>query len=166
VVAVGRRGVRATSSVVLAIALASCNAAAGSNPGNVGSSNGDGVVLESAAAPASETGTYNGPKPRPDVPSDCPLVIGFASYGAGIDRSALRTIEDLLARDPAVETVESHHWGREGEVTLCVRVRTKEDAERLFRLTRDAVPADPRAPVSVSTASGLNYRAPASPRSS
>jgi hypothetical protein len=94
------------------------------------------------------------------VPADCPLTIGFASYGAGIDGSSVQAVDRLLGRDRAVRAVTRHTWGREGEVTLCVRPRNIADAGRLFRSIRALLPARPRGPISLSTRSGLRYETP------
>ena len=99
-----------------------------------------------------------GPKPRPDIPEDCPLVVGFASYAAGIDLKAYTAVGDLLASDPAVLSVDRHPWGREGEVTLCVTVRSTADAERLFHRIKAVFPREPRGPLGVSTRSGLTHQ--------
>jgi hypothetical protein len=94
------------------------------------------------------------------VPADCPLTIGFASYGAGIDGSSVQAVDRLLGRDRAVRAVTRHPWGREGEVTLCVRTRTVADAGRLFRSVRALLPARPRGPIALRTRSGLRYQTP------
>lgn len=93
------------------------------------------------------------------APADCPLTIGFSSYGAGIDRSS-QAIERLLAGDRAVRAVTRHGWGREGEITLCVRTRSGADANRLFHAARRLIPVRPRGPVSLRTLGGLRYETP------
>ena len=94
------------------------------------------------------------------APADCPLTIGFASYGAGIDRGSAQAVDRLLGRDRAVRGFTRHQWGREGEVTLCVRTRTIADAGRLFRSVQALLPARPRGPISLRTRSGLRYETP------
>jgi hypothetical protein len=94
------------------------------------------------------------------APADCPLTVGFASYGAGIDGSSARAVDRLLGRDRAVRAVTRHRWGREGEVTLCVRTRTARDAARLFRSIRALLPARPRGPIALGTRSGLRFETP------
>jgi hypothetical protein len=98
-----------------------------------------------------------GPKPRPEFPEDCPLVVGFSSYGAGIDREAYRAVGNLLESDPAVLSVDRHPWGREGEVAICVTPRSTADAERLFHRIKAIFPREPRGPLGVSTRSGLTH---------
>jgi hypothetical protein len=85
------------------------------------------------------------------VPRDCPLVVNFGSYGAGIDQPTLARVNTLLARDRKVTNVSRHRWGREGEVTLCVHARTAADSGRLARRIRATIPANPRGPVAVET---------------
>ncbi len=87
--------------------------------------------------------------PNAGPPADCPLTVGFSSYGAGIDRPARVNIERLLRNDRSVRTFTTHPWGREGEVTLCVRTRTNGDAVRLSRRIRAMIPARPRGPINV-----------------
>lgn len=94
------------------------------------------------------------------APADCPLTIGFASYGAGIDGGSVQAVDRLLARDRAVRAVTRHRWGREGEVTLCVRTRGGADAARLFRAVRALLPARPRGPIALRTRTGLRYETP------
>ena len=106
----------------------------------------------------SAEGPSYSPKPRPDVPENCPLVVGFASYGAGIDREAFRSVMEILQSDPAVLSVDRHPWGREGEVSLCVTPRSEADSERLFHRIKAIFPAKPRGPLGVRTRSGLKHR--------
>lgn len=96
------------------------------------------------------------------LPTDCPLTIAFASYGAGIDNPARERIQTLLVGDRGVSGFDAHRWGREGEVTFCVRTRGAADSARLFHRVRALVPPQPRGPIALRTLGGLNYetRAP------
>lgn len=85
------------------------------------------------------------------APVDCPLIVAFSSYGAGIDRPTLVRVEQLLNADRGVRRVTSHRWGREGEVSLCARTRSLADAHRLSRRIRGMIPARPRGPIQVNT---------------
>lgn len=93
------------------------------------------------------------------APAACALEVQFGSYAMGIDRPTLGRVEALLARDAAVTKVERRPWGREGEVTLCASVGTAAEADRVARAVAALFPADPRGPLSVTTASGLVLRA-------
>jgi hypothetical protein len=75
----------------------------------------------------------------------------------GIDGGALQRVEALLAgeRVPVTRTP----WGREGEVTLCASARTPAEAERLAREIAAFLPADPRGPIAIATASGFTFHA-------
>jgi hypothetical protein len=95
------------------------------------------------------------------IPTHCPLVIGFSSYGAGIDGPTMQAVQSLLNRDRAVRSVSRHPWGREGEVTLCANTRARADSGRLFQAIRRLVPARPRGPVTIRTREGLTFEAPA-----
>ena len=99
-------------------------------------------------------------RPRTEVPVDCPLRVDFGSYAMGIDRGAADAARELLAGDPGVVSVENYPWGREGETTMCVVTRSAGDAERLFHAISRLFPANPRGPLSVSTAAGLRFDAP------
>ena len=102
----------------------------------------------------------SGVRPDPGPGADCPLSVRFGSYAMGIDRPTLEAVQSLLAADAAVTAVERHPWGREGETTLCVRLRSEADAERLFRAVAGLFPAEPRGPLSVATRTGLVFHAP------
>lgn len=117
------------------------------------------ALAASAADARRAVDPRRGPQPIA-VPADCPLVIGFSSYAAGIDRATFDRALALLNRDRSVRAVTRHNWGREGEVTLCAQTRTPADAARLFRAIRAFVPARPRGPVFLSTRSGLRFEAP------
>jgi hypothetical protein len=65
-----------------------------------------------------------------------------------------------LATDSSVEAVERHRWGREGEVSLCIRVASAGDAERLSAVIGAVFPAEPRGPLEVSTFSGVSISVP------
>ena len=105
------------------------------------------TILAASAAGARMPGP--GPGGPPQVPADCPLTVAFTSYGAGIDGAARASIERLLGRDRGVRSVSRHPWGREGEITLCVRTRSNGDAGRLSRQIRAMIPARPRGPVNI-----------------
>ena len=96
-----------------------------------------------------------------EAPRDCPLTIGFGSYAMGIDGRAFERVSALLMRDRGVKRVEQYRWGREGEVTLCARMRTPADARRLFSRVRAMLPVRPRGPVTV-TVGRLSFQAPGS----
>jgi hypothetical protein len=116
--------------------------------------------LAAAALVAAPAAIARLPGRAAPVPVDCPLTIGFASYGAGIDRGSVEAVDRLLGRDRAVRAVTRHHWGREGEVTYCVRTRAAADAGRLFRAIRALLPTRPRGPVTLGTRGGLRYETP------
>ena len=105
------------------------------------------VTASVADARARVADPRRGPNAGP--PADCPLTVAFQSYGAGIDRPARANIERLLHNERRVRSVTTHPWGREGEVTLCVRTRTIGDATRLSRRIRALIPARPRGPIRV-----------------
>jgi hypothetical protein len=100
------------------------------------------------------------PRGGSQPPPNCPLTIGFASYGAGIDRPSYEAVERLLRRDRAVRAVTRHRWGREGEITLCALTRSARDAGRLFQASRRLIPSRPRGPVSLATRNGLRWESP------
>ena len=102
-------------------------------------------------------------EPVAGAPADCALWVGFGSYAMGIDRGTLERVEALLAADRGVLDVERLPWGREGEVTLCVRLRRESEARPLFERITAMLPADPRGPISVSTRGGLRFDAPKRP---
>jgi hypothetical protein len=118
----------------------------------------DAAIAQNQAQPK---GAHMVVQPRgAEAPADCSLRIEFGSYAMGIDRGASRAVDELLASDPAVASVELYPWGREGEKTLCVRLRSEADAERLARAIAALFPAEPRGPLSVSTRNGLRFAAP------
>lgn len=123
------------------------------------------LFLMTAALAATAADARSGRMPRPGpysspVPLNCPLSIGFSSYGAGIDQTAMQAIQSLLDRDRAVRSVSRHPWGREGEVTLCANVRGRGDSARLFLAIRRLVPARPRGPITIRNAEGRTFEAP------
>ncbi len=94
-----------------------------------------------------------------EIPADCDVRIEFGSYAMGIDRTASAAIDRLLAEDPGVVSAEAFGWGREGEKTICVRVRSAADGDRLARAIAATFPAEPRGPLSVTTRNGLRFSA-------
>jgi len=94
------------------------------------------------------------------VQASCPLTIAFASYGAGIDNPLRERVQAMLVGDRSVTGFQADRWGREGEVTLCVRTRATPDAARLFHQVRALIPAQPRGPIALRTLNGLSYDTP------
>ena len=96
--------------------------------------------------------------PAPAAPK-CDLMVSFGSYAMGIDHRALAAVRRILA-DRAVRSVENFGGGREGETALCALTRRPADATRLFNRIRAVLPAAPRGPIAVRTASGLAFHTP------
>jgi hypothetical protein len=104
------------------------------------------------------------PQRATPVPADCPLSVGFGSYAVGIDRAAYNSIDRLLRADRGVRAVTRHPWGREGEVTLCARTRSRADANRLFAAVRARLPVRPRGPITIELLGGRRHHTPPPPR--
>lgn len=133
---------------LLALPLAGCEAAGDEAFATAG---------KERPAPPAAASAVNPSKPRAGA---CALTVAFGSYAMGIDRPTLDRVEALLAADPAVAGVERRGRGREGETELCAGIASAADAERLFHAIAELLPADPRGPVTVRTASGLRAEAP------
>ncbi len=124
------------------------------------------VAAAAAALLASAAAEARAPlQPRPgmrgsEVPIDCPFTIGFSSYGAGIDRPALLRVEHMLGVNRAVRGVSRHLWGREGEVTLCVRARRQGDYAGIARSVRQLLPPRPRGPITIDSRAQRQYGRP------
>lgn len=99
--------------------------------------------------------------PLTTAETGCDMAVGFTSIGTGIDRDALQRVDALLARDKGVLAVSREGWGREGELTLCVGVRSKADTGRLFDTIKSLFPATSAKPLTVETRYGQKYRVPA-----
>ena len=80
----------------------------------------------------------------PDVPADCPLTVAFLSFGTGIDGATFERIGQRLRTDRRVVEVTRHRWGREGEVTLCVRLRRTVYVPRVAEQLRRMIPRRPQ----------------------
>lgn len=91
------------------------------------------------------------------APSDCPLTVRFGSYAMGIDQRAAARIESFLQSHRAVASLRRHPWGREGEYTLCVRLKHQADAAALFDELKSLVPAKGHGPVHIRLADGSSF---------
>lgn len=87
------------------------------------------------------------------APGKCDVTISFGSYAMGIDRPAFERIDRLLSRDRRIAKSDQQRWGREGEVTICAKVRRRTDIAPLFYRIRAMLPAHPRGPVTVEAGS-------------
>lgn len=92
------------------------------------------------------------------APAPCPLTVSFGSYAMGIDRAAAARIETFLKGDPAVAGMDRRPWGREGEYTLCVRLKPRASAAALFERLKPLVPKKGAGPVEIKLAGGKSYR--------
>ncbi|HTU10290.1 MAG TPA: hypothetical protein VMG08_05260 [Allosphingosinicella sp.] len=119
------------------------------------------ALLTASVAQARALDPRRAPGQSEPVPANCPLTVGFSSYGPGIDRPTLLNVERLLNGDRGVRGVSRHRWGREGEITLCARTRSARDAARLAQRIRAMIPARPRGPVRIELAGRLRYETPA-----
>jgi hypothetical protein len=95
--------------------------------------------------------------PGAPEPKACPLSVRFGSYAMGIDQAAAQRIERFLEHHSHVAAVERHPWGREGEYTLCVRLKPRARARTLFDQLKPLVPSKPRGPIHVVLANGESF---------
>jgi hypothetical protein len=116
------------------------------------------LLLFAPLAPAASCAA--GPSEPDSTAAECPLTVSFGSYAMGIDRRALARVEALIAEAEGA-SIERSPRGREGEVALCVRTKSAAQAAELFERISDSLPADPRGPVTVATAAGRRFEAPA-----
>ena len=79
----------------------------------------------------------------------------------GIDRSAAASFEKAILSSRGVRDVARHRWGREGEYTLCIAMRSPRAAMALFARLKPLLPPKPRGPIALSLADGRTARAPA-----
>lgn len=118
------------------------------------------LALAATGAQARYMPLPGSPQRATPTPADCPLIVGFGSYAMGIDGAAYASVDRLLRADRGVRAVTRHPWGREGEVTLCARTRSRADAQRLFTAIRARLPARPRGPISLELLGGRRYTTP------
>lgn len=77
----------------------------------------------------------------------CVLAIHFGSFAVGPDLKAAARVDRIL-RSSRIRVTRSA-YGREGEYSLCVRVRSTEQAMNLFEKLRESLRMPVRAPVSL-----------------
>lgn len=83
------------------------------------------------------------------APGQCDVKVSFGSYAMGIDRPTFERVERLIARDRRVAKSDQQRWGREGEVTICAKVRRRADIAPLYTRIKAQLPRNPRGPVTV-----------------
>ena len=74
------------------------------------------------------------------IVKSCSLKIVFGSFATGIDGSAFSSIWKLLLYDREVSEIFVVPWGREGEVTLCIKGLDKNASRRLFSAVKAMIP--------------------------
>jgi hypothetical protein len=62
----------------------------------------------------------------------CPVEARFGSYAAGIDQEMYTATQSMLRTDTGVAKIETKAWGREGEQAICIDVKRKADAKRIY----------------------------------
>jgi hypothetical protein len=67
----------------------------------------------------------------------CPVEARFGSYAAGIDQETYKATLALLRTDTGVAKIETKAWGREGEKAICIDVKRKADAKRVYDRIRE-----------------------------
>lgn len=83
------------------------------------------------------------------APGKCDLTVSFGSYAMGIDRASFAQVDRLLRRDRSVAKSDQQRWGREGEVTICAKLRRRADLAPLFYRIKAILPRNPQGPVTV-----------------
>ncbi len=79
----------------------------------------------------------------------CDVTIGFGSFATGIDHKAAATVERLVMADRSVIRVTRSPHGREGEYSICVQMRSREHAIKLFETLEKSLREPVNAPVFV-----------------
>ncbi len=81
----------------------------------------------------------------------CAVEARFGSYAAGIDQETFAATQALLADDAGIKRVETKTWGREGEQAICIDVKRKSDAKRIYDHIKEIFDRKPthKGPVSV-----------------
>lgn len=83
------------------------------------------------------------------APPACRITVSFGSFAMGIDRAAAARIERFLADRHDVASMERRPWGREGEYSLCIRLKPAADAPALYAQLKRLVPKEGRGPIEV-----------------
>lgn len=78
----------------------------------------------------------------------CDLVVDFSSYASGVDLMTKNKIQDYVQQEKGIYSIKSYPWGREGESSLCLKVRSNKTAE-VFDQLKSMLPEDARAPTTV-----------------
>ena len=116
------------------------------------------ILLAAALLTTTAPASMSAPSPTqaaPDNRDNCAISMIFGSFGPGIDRAALTRVERRLRTDRRVRNFTRHPWGREGEVTLCIRPVRFRDAPRLGQDLQRMIPARPRGPIELHLARRL-----------
>jgi hypothetical protein len=119
------------------------------------------TILLAAAACTSAAAAQPAIRDAPGKAAGCALRVDFGSYAMGIDRGAAAAVEKAILLSRGVGDIARHRWGREGEYTLCVVMRSPRAAAVLFDRLKPLLPPKPRGPIALSLADGRTVRAPA-----
>ena len=80
----------------------------------------------------------------------CDVEVSFGSFGQGVDGALREQVLSLTRGDPDVTTSTEEAWGREGESTLCLRLKDDAAANRLYGTIAAQLPStSSRAPTTV-----------------
>lgn len=137
---------RSTAVVLLTLALAACD---GEDP--ITSATREVSAANHAAAAlawieAEAGGRENDPTPA----ASCDVEVSFGSFGAGVDTALHGQILALIRANPEVIDSREEGWGREGESTLCLRLKDETAANRLYGAIAAQLPStSTRAPTTV-----------------
>ena len=119
------------------------------------------MILLAAPAWTSAAAAPPAIRDAPGKAAGCALRVDFGSYAMGIDRGAAAAVEKAILSSRGVGDIARHRWGREGEYTLCVAMRSRRAAMALFARLKPLLPAKPRGPIALSLADDRTVRAPA-----
>jgi hypothetical protein len=71
----------------------------------------------------------------------CDVEVSFGSYGTGVDGTLREQIRTLALDDADVITSTDKPWGREGESTLCLRMKDAAATDRLYGMLAAQLPS-------------------------
>jgi len=81
-------------------------------------------------------------------PKACDITVDFSSFASGPDLRTRNAIEASVKQNKDIISIRSYPWGKEGESTLCLKIRTGKE-KTVYQLLLSIIPKEARAPTSL-----------------
>ncbi|MFZ3034059.1 MAG: hypothetical protein WA138_08605 [Parvibaculum sp.] len=100
--------------------------------------------------------TWIGSGPPP-IGRECAITVRFGSACCGRDGKTEKAINTFIANEPKILGKTAIPWGREGEIDLCLKIKSNSDTQEIFDHIKSLIPPVSKYPTQIFSNGGAHF---------